>query len=240
MLTSSQACAACPVRQLGVCRLLNVAEITRLKQIALRRQVAAGETIMSEGDAPYYFAIIVSGVVKLIKTLPGGVRQPVGFLFPSDFIGRPLAAASPFSAVAVTDVELCSYRRSQFENLFQVHPEIEHCLFSHVLNVLDSARDWMLLLAQKTAAEKVASLLLLFARRGGQESGRTDLGAAAIQFELPLSRADIAACLGLRGETVSRQIALLKAQGIIRPEGRHKIVVPMLERLRARAEREHL
>ena len=129
MLTSSQACAACPVRQLGVCRLLNVAEITRLKQIALRRQVAAGETIMSEGDAPYYFAIIVSGVVKLIKTLPGGVRQPVGFLFPSDFIGRPLAAASPFSAVAVTDVELCSYRRSQFENLFQVHPEIEHCLY---------------------------------------------------------------------------------------------------------------
>ena len=238
MFNTPEYCQACAARQFGICRALNSSEIARLKQIARRRSVATGEVISREGDAQFHLATVVSGVVKLGKRLVDGRQQLVGFLFPSDFLGRPLAATSPFTATAASDVVLCTYRQAQFENLIRELPKIEHCLFSHVLNGLDAAQEWMVLLGQKTASEKVASLLLLFARRGERLNGTSLDGSPAIRFEFPLSRADMADCLGLRIETVSRQIGLLKAQGIIQLEGTRIVTVPRIEKLLASAETE--
>ncbi len=80
-----------------------------------------------------------------------------------------------------------------------------------------------LTLGRKTAAEKVASFLLLIA---------THLDPEAVgekrQFDLPLSRADIADFLGLTIETVSRQMSKLKADGVISIVANRHIEVPKL------------
>src|SRR3546814_19513130 len=70
----------------------------------------------------------------------------------------------------------------------------------------------MLLLGRKNAREKVATLLLDMRRRL-----RADPAGV---IELPLSRQQIAAVLGLTRETVSRQRGELKRMGVIAMAGR--------------------
>jgi CRP/FNR family transcriptional regulator len=98
-----------------------------------------------------------------------------------------------------------------------------------VLDELDAARDWLLLLGRKTAREKIASLLAIIARRAAPPGtlGRN----GRIEFELPLTREAMADYLGLTLETVSRQISALKRDGVILLDGNRQIVVPDFRRL---------
>jgi CRP/FNR family transcriptional regulator len=211
-------------------------EIERLNRIARRRQVAAQQTIHTESETPDYFANVITGVVKLLKTMPDGRQQIVGLQFSSDFIGRPLGPRNPVHAEAASDVELCCFPRRDFEALMKTFPGIEHRLFEHTLDELDAAREWMLLLGRKSAAEKVASFLLMIASRmasaGCDASGRMGL----VAFDLPLTRGEIADHLGLTIETVSRQMTRLRSAGVIRIENSRAITVPDLARLEEAAE----
>ena len=88
----------------------------------------------------------------------------------------------------------------------------------------------MVTLGQKTAAEKVASLLYLIA---GHIVPSTAAGPRdAVAFDLPLSRIDIAEFLGLTIETVSRQITKLRRAAVIVVTNGRQIAVPDLERLK--------
>ncbi len=246
-------CQGCPVRQYGVCRALGTTEIAKLKQIELRRVIAPGQTIIAEGDCATFVATIVSGVVKLTKRLADGRAQIVGFLFGCDFLGRPFASESPFTAEAVSHTILHTYRRQQFEDLLRATPGLEHNLYALMLGELDAAQNWMLLLGQKSAREKVASLILLFARHStplvlagnigppgydiAHNHNHHDLPLTSpIRYALPLSRAEMADCLGLRLETVSRQMSRLRAEDVIRLEAEHIVVIPRVDRLLAAAE----
>ena len=90
----------------------------------------------------------------------------------------------------------------------------------------------MLTLGRKTAAEKVASFLLLIANH---IDPTLDEGEETVTFDLPLTRADIADFLGLTIETVSRQLTKLRADGVISIENNRHITVARRERLEARA-----
>jgi CRP/FNR family transcriptional regulator len=97
-------------------------------------------------------------------------------------------------------------------------------LFRHSLDQLDAAREWMLLLGRKTAEERLASFLLLVARRSTMLGPKAQK-AERLSFELPISRTDIADFLGLALETVSRQLGRLEADGIIRIEASRLVVI---------------
>jgi CRP/FNR family transcriptional regulator len=169
-------------------------------------------------------SIIVSGVIKLVNTRPDGRHQIVGLQFPSDFVGRPYCDTSNLFAEAATDLELCSFSGKAFEDLLAVHPGLERALLKRIVKDLDAARDWMFVLGRKSAEEKLASFLTLITDRmgaGGQSVNRDGQHA----LRLPLSRTEIAECLSLRLETVSRQFAQLKAQGIVETTGRRLFTV---------------
>ena len=80
------------------------------------------------------------------------------------------------------------------------------------LRELDEAREWMVTLGRKTAAEKVASFVYLIATHLDPS---TDNQASGRKFDLPLTRGDVADFLGLTLETVSRQLSKLRAERII-------------------------
>jgi CRP/FNR family transcriptional regulator len=82
-----------------------------------------------------------------------------------------------------------------------------------------------MILARRDAREKVANLIYKIARRQSAND------PAAVRFELPLSRADIADHLGLTVETVSRQFTKLKNDGIIVISNKTDIGVPDMARL---------
>jgi CRP/FNR family transcriptional regulator len=227
----AEACQHCAIRHRAICSALSGDELQSMNRIARQRFIPAGQTISADSEQETAFANIVAGVVKLTKTLADGRQQIVGLQFPPDFLGRTFAKVSPHAAEAATDVELCTFPKRDFEAVLKRHPDLEHRLFEETLDELDAAREWMLLLGRKTAQEKVATFLLLLARRvphiGCVHTAETNFAA----FRLPLTRADMADYLGLTLETVSRQMTKLKSLGAIELIDNREIVVPGQELL---------
>jgi CRP/FNR family transcriptional regulator, anaerobic regulatory protein len=224
-------CELCSVRNRAVCGALNQDELEHLNRIARRKLVHAGETILSDQEPAAFFGNIVSGVVKLTKTLSDGRQQIVGLQFAPDFLGRAFSAKNPYFAEAATDVDLCLFHRADFEKLMGTYPDLEHRLFERTLHELDAAREWMVLLGRKTAEEKVASFLLMLANRSAMIGCADDATPNEARFVLPLTRSDIADYLGLTIETVSRQITRLRVRNFIRPLDSRTFLVPNLELL---------
>ncbi len=70
--------------------------------------------IFRDGDEAQYFASILSGVVKLVKTTADGEQHIMGLMYSQDFLGHTLSKHHRFSAPAATEVELCTFPRAPF------------------------------------------------------------------------------------------------------------------------------
>ena len=158
-------CSTCPIRHRAVCSQSTPDELVELDAAKYYQDYDAGQEIVGEGEPTKALGSVVTGVVALHKTLEDGRRQMVGLLFPSDFIGRPLRPLAPYDAIAVTPVKMCMFHRGQFERLLAKSSNLERRLLEMTLDELDAARDWMVLLGRKTARERLASFLMIVARR---------------------------------------------------------------------------
>lgn len=219
-------CGNCPIRERAVCAYCAGEELALLDAMKSYRDHAAGVELMAAGEAAPFVASIVTGAVKLTKTLIDGRTQMVGLLFPGDFMGHPMRPHAEYDAVTATPVTLCTFQRGPFERLLREKPALEKRLLQMTLNELDAARDWLLLLGRKTARERVASFLLMLARR--EAAGR---GGGALHLALPLTRAEIAEYLGMTIETVSRQLTKLRADEVVAFDSTRALRLPDLGRL---------
>jgi CRP/FNR family transcriptional regulator len=223
-------CSQCVVRNRAICAGLEPDELDALGQLGRKQRVTKGQTIVWEGDDSVVVANVIEGVLKVSMSISDGREQIVGLVFASDFIGRPFGQQSPYSVTALTDAELCIFPRSTFDSFARRHPELEHKLLRRTLNELDRAHEWMLLLGKKTATERIACLLLEMSTRLGETGCSVDKSALDA-FELPLDRQQMGDVLGLTIETVSRQLSLLKAKGIINLPDRRTVAIQDRARL---------
>lgn len=222
----SRFCETCPVRNHAICSVLGKQGSHVLSDIMHHKTYARGETLWADADEAHVIAIIIKGAVKLYKLMADGRQQIVGLLFPSDCVGRPYSEEQQTYAEAVNEVEICCFPRQKFENVLEQHPELEHILFERTMNDLDRARNWMLALGRMTAIEKIASFI-------SEVETKTNLTKCAHNqpppsrqiVEVPLSRAEIADCLGLTTETVSRNITTLKVRGVIKLLDPHTVEI---------------
>lgn len=225
-------CQACEARHRGLCGALEPTQLVTLAKQSWKQKVETGSEIVGDSETVASYSNVLSGIIKLSKTLADGRQQIVGLQFAPDFLGRPFKTESAINAEAATAVSLCSFPKASIERMMKESPELEHRLLMQTLKELDEARDWMVMLGRKTAAEKVASFLLLIARNVDpyRPASRNDA-----MFELPLTRADIADFLGLTIETVSRQLTILRKDGVITIENNRQVSVHDLARLEHRA-----
>jgi CRP/FNR family transcriptional regulator len=200
-----------------------------LDQMKYYRSFEAGQTVIWSGDRMDFVASVVTGIAKLTQTMEDGRRQMVGLLLPSDFVGRPGRQNAAYDVTAVNDVLMCCFRKKPFEDMMGRTPHVAQRLLEMTLDELDAAREWMLLLGRKTAREKIASLLVIIARREATLTLRSSAGSTV--FDLPLTREEMADYLGLTLETVSRQISALKRDGLIALQGNRRVTIPDFNRL---------
>lgn len=229
------ACSHCAVRGRGICEVLSSEEICALNEIGTRKTLQDGEFFAFEGDVAKSYANVVSGVAKLTQCLEDGREQIVGVLFPSDFISRVSAGSNspyPCTVQAAGEINLCVFPSARFNQLLVRFPNLERKMLEQTQKELDTARDWLTMLGRKTASERVATFLYHFATRSAETGCKK--GHA---FEMPFTRADIADFTGLTYETVSRQISILRKQGIIASESPRHISYVDMERLAERAGR---
>ncbi len=228
-------CQACEVRHQGICGALDAQQLMRLSKHTIRRKVKGGEELHRGGESSERCSNIMNGVAKLSKLMSDGRQQIVGLQFAPDMVGRTFNSDNSVSVEAATDVQLCSFPRSVVEEIMADVPEMEHRLHLQKSKELDEARDWMLTLGRKSAAEKLASFLFLLASHVDPEHP-TSKGAMTIV--LPMKRSDIADFLGLTIETISRQLTNLRKRGLIELKDRRTIAIADMEKLLAASEQD--
>ncbi len=205
-------CRACEARHRGVCGALSPEQLVQLSKYTTRKAVEPETGLVEAGEDQNSYANVLGGVVKLTKLMPDGRQQIVGLQFAPDFVGRPFEDQSPVTAETATRVRVCSFPKSVLERIISESPEMEHRLHEQTLRELDEAREWLMTLGRKSAAEKVSSFLIMIAEHIDPEHAKDGMMTT---FDLPLKRADIADFLGLTIETVSRQLTQLRKKGII-------------------------
>lgn len=179
----------------------------------------SGSAVFWEGDAAAHVFAVVEGVLRVFKILGDGRRVITGFVHAGDLLGLSLKDRYLYSAEAVTTVKLRRFARTRFQDEINQAPELRPQLFARLCDEMAAAQDQMVLLARKSAEERVASFLLITARR------RAGNGEIAAAIEIPMTRLDMADYLGLTIETVSRSMTKLAARGVIAAGGRHAIAI---------------
>lgn len=218
-------CDLCVVRNRAICAALDSREVEALNAIGRRRSLAAGESLIWEGEDSVLVANVVEGVLKLSAGSADGREQIVGVAYPSDFIGRPFGAINGHGVTALTEARVCVFNRRDFDAFAREHPELERKLLERTLGELDRTRRWMMLLGRKSASEKIASFLIELSERLTGVTCKTLGEARSARFTLPFSRQQIADVLGLTIETVSRQFTSLKNRGLIDLPSRREVVI---------------
>jgi len=162
------------------------------------------EEIYGEGETAEFLYKVASGTVRTYKVLDDGRRQIGAFYVAGDVFGLEDGETHGFSAEAVTEAKVHLVKRSSLIALASRDTEVARQLWTITTRELQRAQNHFLALI-KTAEERVASFLLDMAARLTREN----------QFDLTMSRQDIADYLGLTIETVSRTMTQLESSGAI-------------------------
>lgn len=208
-LPAGHPCEGCEVRYQAICGVLGCKDLARFKSLGRTLGLAPGEALFHEGDPATRVFTLTRGTLKLYRLLPDGRRHVTGFLHAGDFLGIGVGHEHAVSAEALEEAQLCWFPRNRFDDFVEQYSSMERSLYRTATDELAAAQEQMLLLARKTASERVASFLLELAER-------TAVGSSEPIVRLPMSRSDIADYLGLTKETVSRVISSLKKRGFIR------------------------
>ncbi len=178
----------------------------------------AGDTLFVKGQPSTSLYSVSNGLVKIISDSREGREQIVGLSVPGKLLVGLQSITDDhyeYTAVAATVVSACRIRHRALLNAVLERPDIAMRLIAAMNAQLAQSRSLMEVMGHMSASAKIASFILLMApspKNGGD------------RFTLPFSRMDLAGLLGLREETVCRQMADMKRRGVIyAPRGRMEI-----------------
>lgn len=175
------------------------------------RHVPAGTVLVDIGQTSAEIGYVVDGTLAMTQVLNGGRKHIIGLLVPTDLYGRLFGGPSTYRVEALSDTELYSFDREHFEQVLRRHPEAERLFVIHILDELDAAREWLLLISGRKVIHRAASFLTILARRT-----RPGNPFHPVKVRLRLSRKDLAHYLGTRHESLSRAFHQLEDDGILR------------------------
>ncbi len=172
-----------------------------------------GEVIVSEGDPILKFAYLKSGLVKLYKEGNDGKGQIFMIAKPFDFVSL-LSAFSydnyNYSVMAIEDSITCNLNLEDLKRMINENGEFAMSIMKKMSRVSDMIILENLTIRRKNLQGRVAYILLYFA----------DNIYGKDEFELPLSRREIAEFIGKTTENVIRAMSEFRKDGIIKIYGK--------------------
>jgi CRP/FNR family transcriptional regulator, anaerobic regulatory protein len=225
-LSTGHPCQGCEARSRAVCGVLDCDALARFKHLGRTVSLRPGQTLFHEGDQATRVFTLTSGSLKLYKLLADGRCHVAGFMQTGDFLGITFEDDHAFTAEALEDAQLCSFPRNAFEDFLDDHAAMEHELYRMAAHELSAAQQQLVLLARKTAHERLASFLVLLVEQQSQRAPRSTR-----IVKLCMSRADIADYLGLTKETISRLLSAMRRGRLIRLQTLDMIEILDFDRL---------
>jgi CRP-like cAMP-binding protein len=182
------------------------------------RRLAMGANVFREGDEATHIYEVKTGILRLTRVLANGRRQVIAFAMPGDVIGFPNGKSHHTDCDALQPCEITMHPRTVLD-AGAPDPETQQRLLNAALREISAMQDHFMMLARKSALEKVASFLMVLADRIGTPYGN------CISIDLAMKRADIADFLGLTIETVSRTITQLRTSAIIALDSAQTVII---------------
>lgn len=184
-----------------------------------------GETIIKAGTLINDFVYLKSGLVKLYHTGQDTKEQIITIAKPFDYVSL-LSVFSDhryhYSVSALEDSVTCNLSMNELRSLIQVNGTLAMNLLSKMSRVADKIILDTLEIRRKHLRGRVAYLLLFFS----QEVYFSN------DFDLPLSRKEMAEYVGMTTENVIRSLSELRKDGILKIYGK-TIEIVNLETLKS-------
>jgi CRP/FNR family transcriptional regulator len=174
------------------------------------------EIIFMEGDPYAGLYLVLSGRVKVFKTNPEGKEQIIHLVGPREpFADVPLFTGGPYPATAqaLEDTRVLFIAKQAFLDLLQGNPEIS-------LRMLGAFAKRMRQLVNLVESLSLKEVTARLARYLADEAKK----ASHSTFDLPISKANLAAFLGTIPETLSRSLHELENRGIISVQGKQIVI----------------
>jgi CRP/FNR family transcriptional regulator len=235
--TDLERCDECYADNTSVCAALEEQIVRYFGKSAFHKKFKSGTVIWNVGDPVEYFAVVISGCVKLSKMLADGRQQIVAIFSKSDCFGATIDTTHHSLAEAATDTELYCFPKSDVLDLSRQHPELGEILVKKLSNDLEEARDLMLSLGKRNASERLSHYLYRHMRKSERRlCEKRGAPVKSTVIELPMQRRDLAEYLGLSVETISRTLTQLKSAGVIRAINSRNFQILRPDTLRAMQE----
>ena len=124
-----------------------------------------GQVVIHEGEVSDFVGVVASGILRLQKTLVDGRHPVVGLLIEGDIFGRVFDGETEVAIEAATDAQVQAFPRGPFEALLKRAPDLDRVVLLNMLDELDRARDWMVILSNQKVVNRVAGFLLVMCKR---------------------------------------------------------------------------
>jgi len=211
-------CKNCSLYDLCLPMGLNQGDLERLDSVIKRRQsIDKNNFLFRSGDSLKSVYAVRSGSFKTYLTNPDGTEQIIGFSLPGELLGMDAISDEKHacSAKALETSSICDIPYERLETLAREIPGLQHQLLRLMSQEIQEDQKLMLLLAQMPAETRLASFLLGLSERFNKR------GYASNDFNLSMSRGDIANLLGMAVETVSRLLSHFQETGLLKVERKH-------------------
>lgn len=207
-------------------------QLDELSQIVVEQRFKRGQSLFSDGAKATGIYGIVSGKVKIYKMALDGKEQILHIFGEGEVFGEvPVFAGGNYPAHAeiLEKGRVLFFSRSAFIELVKGEPALALNMLSILSLRLRRFTHMVEDLSLKEVPSRLAAHLLYLGERNPGED----------TLELEITKSQLASLLGTIPETLSRILARMTQQGIIRVEGR-SIRVLDREMLQALAEGEKL
>jgi len=188
-----------------------------LARIGIRRSFRKGERVFSEGDDGTGFYMVIVGRVKIFKISAEGKEQILHLFGPGESFGEvSVFTGRGFPADAVTSVQttLLFFPRMAFSALIQKDPALALNMLAQLSTRLRHFADLIEDLSLKEVPGRLAKYLLYLSSMDDDR-----------EVALDVSKGQLASVLGTIPETLSRILAKMHKQGLIRLRGARILIL---------------
>jgi len=171
-----------------------------------------GDKVISEGDKIDSIVYLQKGLIKLHKELPNGKSQIVSIAKPYEFVGLLSVFSNAnyiYSITALEDSHICFIDIHCIQNEIKNHGSFAFDIIKKMSKITDDVLNSKFELSKKNLRGRIAYILLDFAKHIYKKE----------EFELPVSRRDIADLIDMRTENVIRILSEFRKDKIIRING---------------------
>ncbi|OHV26511.1 cyclic nucleotide-binding domain-containing protein [Rhizobium sp. RMa-01] len=176
-------------------------------------KLSADETIYSEGEHAFAIYQVEDGAVRIYRLTSNGQRHILSFCGKGEWFGLENGNVRTDFAEAICETRVRPVRANQ-------DAVVSIDLLHIALTNLAKAQCKQLIISEQSALKRLAAFVQEMADRHPEDP----------EFDMMMSRSDIADYLGLTVETVARSFTKLREKRILRLAGKSQRIVRLLDR----------